>query len=200
MFKLGIYGRSKAVFDYFGLPFHAEPPGKPPHCAAMIHDADVDDSWNPNEPEPCTGSFPMEAMRADMEQREAITPALLPVVEAIAAPPTEFAKQEDYMLFVSALHLLAQFREKRAYPYIVKMVSAPGETSFDWVGDMVTEGLKLIFASVYDGNPAPLPALIENEEANEFVRGPALIRSPHVYGLRTLAGQHGKNIVGYRSH
>jgi hypothetical protein len=126
------------------------------------------------ELEPYTGSFPMEAMRAAIEQREAITPELLRVVEAIAANPTEFAKREDDMLPVFALYLLAQFREKRAYPHIVKMFSAPGETSYELVGDTVTEGLKHIFASVYDGNPAPLHGLIENDEANDFVRDAAI--------------------------
>src|ERR1039458_807451 len=93
------------------------------------------------ELEPYTGRFPMEAMRAAIEQREAITPELLRVVEGIAASPTEAAKREKYMLPVFALYLLAQFREKRAYPYIVKMLSALGETSYDLVGDTVTEGL-----------------------------------------------------------
>jgi hypothetical protein len=125
--------------------------------------------------EPYTGRFPMEAMRAAIEQREAITPELLRVVEAMAANPTEVANRRDYaMLPVCVLYLLAQFREKRAYPAVVKMFSAPGETSYDLVGDTVTEGLKRIFASVYDGNPAPLHGLIENEEANEYVRDAAI--------------------------
>jgi len=126
------------------------------------------------ELEPYTGRFPMKAMRAAIEQRKAITPELLRVVEVIAANPTEVAKRKDYMLPVFALYLLAQFREKRAYPYIVKMFSAPGETSYDLVGDTVTEGLKHIFASVYDGNPAPLHGLIENDEADEYVRDAAI--------------------------
>jgi hypothetical protein len=78
------------------------------------------------ELEPYTGRFPMQAMQAAIEQREAITPELLRVVEAIAANPIEAAKREDYMLPVFALYLLAQFREQRAYPAIVKMFSAPG--------------------------------------------------------------------------
>jgi hypothetical protein len=79
------------------------------------------------ELEPYTGRFPMEAMQAAIEQREAITPELLRVVEAIAENTMEFAKRTDYMLPLFALHLLAEFREKRAYPSIVKMFSAPGE-------------------------------------------------------------------------
>jgi hypothetical protein len=68
------------------------------------------------ELEPYTGCFPKEAMKAAIEQREAITPELLHVVEAIAANPSEAAKRENYMLPVFALYLLAQFREQRAYP------------------------------------------------------------------------------------
>ena len=105
-----------------------------------------------------------------IEQRETITPELLRVVEDIAANPTEFAQRDGYMLPVFALYLLAQFREKRAFPAVVKMFSAPGETSYKLVGGTVTEGLHQIFASVYDGNPAPLHGLIENEEADEYVR------------------------------
>src|SRR2546425_4557786 len=121
-----------------------------------------------------TGRFPMKAMRAAIEQREAITPELLRVVEAVADNPTEFAKRDDYMSHLFALFLLAQFREKRAYPAIVKIFSAPGETPFDLAGDTVTEGLSRIFGSVYDGDPAALQSLVENDHANEYVRSAAI--------------------------
>ena len=35
----------------------------------------------------------------------------------------------------------------------VGLTAAPGETAFDLAGDTVTEGLKQIFGSVYDGDP-----------------------------------------------
>jgi len=126
------------------------------------------------ELEPFTGRFPMKAMKAAVEQRDAITPELLRVVEAVADNPEDFARRDNYMVHLFALFLLAQFREKRAYPAIVKMFSAPGETPFDLAGDTVTEGLCQIFASVYDGNPALLQGLVESEEVNGFVRGAAL--------------------------
>jgi hypothetical protein len=126
------------------------------------------------ELEPYTGRFPMEAMRAAIEQREAITPELLRIVEAVAANAEEFAKRPDYMGHLFAMFLLAQFREKRAYSAILKMFSAPGETSYDLAGDTVTESLSHILASVYDGNPAPLRQLVENSSADEFVRSSAI--------------------------
>ena len=121
-----------------------------------------------------TGRFPERAMRVVVQQREAITPELLGVLETVAEAPRRHAEQEDYMLHLFALFLLAQFREKRAYPLIVRIFSAPGETPFDLAGDTVTEGLSRIFGSVYDGNPAALQSLVENEEANEYVRSAAI--------------------------
>jgi hypothetical protein len=124
--------------------------------------------------EPYTGRFPMKAMRAAVEQREAITPELLKVLETCAEDPVGVARREDYMLHVFALFLLAQFREKRAYPLAVKIFSAPGEVPFDLYGDTVTEGLGQILGSIYDGDPTPLETLIELEDVNEYVRDAAI--------------------------
>lgn len=126
------------------------------------------------ELEPYTGRFPMQAMRAAVEQREAITPELLRLLQSVADNPAEWAKHSDYMLHVFALYLLAEFREKRAYPLAIKIFSAPGETPFDLFGDTVTEGLKRILGSIYDGDPTQLKNLVENENANEYVRNAAL--------------------------
>jgi hypothetical protein len=126
------------------------------------------------ELEPYTGRFPMDALRAAIEQREAITPDLLKVLDSVAASPSEWAERKDNMLPMFAIFLLAQFREKPAYPLLVRIVSAPGEIPFDLFGDTITEGLSQILASVYDGNPAPLHGLVESEQVSEFVRSAAL--------------------------
>jgi hypothetical protein len=99
---------------------------------------------------------------------------LLKVLESVAAAPSEWAARNDNMLPMFAMFLLAQFREKPASPLLAKIVSAPGEIPFDLFGDTITEGLSQVFASVYDGNPAPLHGLVENEQVNEFVRSAAL--------------------------
>jgi hypothetical protein len=126
------------------------------------------------ELEPYTGRFPKNAMRAAIEQREAITPELLRVLETVAEDPVKHAERTGYALHLFAIYLLAQFREKRAYPLFIKIFSAPGETAFDLVGDTVTERLSRILGSVYDGNAAPLQGLIESEQVNEYVRDAAL--------------------------
>jgi len=126
------------------------------------------------ELEPYTGRFPMAAMKAAVEQREAITPELLRVLESVAGDPAEWARREDYLLHVFAMFLLAQFREKRAYPLVVKIFSAPGELPFNLFGDTVTEGLSQILGSVYNGDPTPLEQMIESEDVYEYVREAAI--------------------------
>jgi hypothetical protein len=72
------------------------------------------------------------------------------------------------------MYLLAQFRESRAYPLLVKIFAAPGEVPFDLAGDAVTQDLGSILASVSNGDPGGMMELVENENANEYVRDAAL--------------------------
>ena len=93
---------------------------------------------------PYTGRFPWKAVRAAIAQREAITPHLLQALEDVANAPAEFARRRDYMLHLFATYLLAQFREKRAYAPLVRILAAPGSVADDLFGDTITEALKSI--------------------------------------------------------
>ena len=63
-------------------------------------------------------SFPhREALEQAILQQDAITPALLTIIENATKAPHSV---NDTPAFIYALCLLAQFREKRAYPLIVK--------------------------------------------------------------------------------
>lgn len=123
---------------------------------------------------PYTGRFPKRALQAAIAQREAITPHLLTALEEVADAPERFATRGDYMLHTYALYLLAQFREKRAYPLAINLVMAPGDLPDDLLGDTITQGLQNIPGSIYNGDPVPLQRLVEGEEINEWVRGTAV--------------------------
>lgn len=121
-----------------------------------------------------TGRFPEAALKAAIEQREAITPELLRELENVANNPAKWADEQNHMLHLFAMFLLAQFREKRAYPLIAKIVSAPADIPYKLLGDSVTEDLDKILGSVYDGDPAILEKIIENPEVDEYVRDAAI--------------------------
>ncbi|MCC2693912.1 DUF1186 domain-containing protein [Nodularia sp. LEGE 04288] len=121
-----------------------------------------------------TNKFPRLALERAIEEREAITPILLSTLEKLSSNLEELVEKEEYTLHLYALYLLAQFKEPLAYPVIIKFFSVPGEMALDVTGDIVTEDLCRILASVSDGNIEPIKQLIENEEINEYVRGAAL--------------------------
>jgi Protein of unknown function (DUF1186) len=140
-----------------------------------------------------TGTFPREAVAQAIAQREAITPELLRVL-AEAQHNIEHLIESDSMAHIYAMYLLAQFREPRAYPLIVEFFSIPGDIALDTTGDVATEDLGRILASVSCGDIRLMTALIENEHANEYVRVAAL------RGLLTLVAcgeQSRDDIVAY---
>ncbi|MBN2389131.1 MAG: DUF1186 domain-containing protein [Anaerolineae bacterium] len=121
------------------------------------------------------GYFPRAALEAAIAQRGAITPHLLRVLEETRQDELErmFA-EANYMLPLYALYLLAQFRETRAYPLIVDIFAIPGEDVHDVFGDLVTEDLNRILASVSGGDVTGLHRLIEDPQVDEYVRAAAM--------------------------
>jgi uncharacterized protein YchJ len=119
-------------------------------------------------------AFPREAVANAVANREAITPKLLAVLEKYAGNVEELVGRDDYMLHLYAMYLLAQFREPRAYPLIVRFFSGPGDVIDEAVGDVVTDDLCRILASVSCGDDSLIKSLIEDEEINEWVRDAAL--------------------------
>jgi len=127
--------------------------------------------------------FPREALEAATEQREAIVPHLMQFIERAyecAQHPEDMA--EDGHAFIGhiyAMFLLAQFRERAAYPLIVKFFSLPGRAAHDITGDLVTEDLPNILASVCCGDTSLIKGLVENQGLDdEYVRSAAVRSFP----------------------
>jgi hypothetical protein len=120
------------------------------------------------------GHFPREAVEEAVRVREEIAPYLLQVLrEAVQRPPEPDAAGEPF-LPLYAMFLLAQFRDRRAYPLIIGLCKLPPETVDELLGDTITEELPRIIASVFDGDTAPIRSVIESAAVDEFVRGSAL--------------------------
>jgi hypothetical protein len=119
-------------------------------------------------------NFPREALEQATAQKDEITPHLLKILEKVADNPDEILEQEDYS-FLYALFLLAQFRETKAYPLVVRIASLPPKTVDALLGDTITEGLPKILASVCGGDLSLIKQLAENPKAEEFARGSAFI-------------------------
>ncbi len=125
------------------------------------------------------GTFPREALEAAVEQQEAITPHLLAYLQELADLGENIDEDTPVDMVLFAFFLLAQFREQRAYPLIVKLCSQSTDTVEYLLGDAITEGLNRILASVFDGDLNPIKALIESDSTYEFV-GAAALRSLYI--------------------
>ncbi len=120
------------------------------------------------------GYFPYDAIERAVEERVRIVPHLLEILSEIADDPEAFADDEEYSAHIYAMFLLAQFRVKSAYPLLVKFFSHPGRLSLRLTGDIVTDDLQAMLASVSCGDDSLIKQLIENPEVNEWVRAAAL--------------------------
>ena len=143
------------------------------------------------------GHFAKDAVLDAVAHRDGVIPALLSVLRDVANNPEPYASDSRSMILIYAMYLLALFRESLAYPILVQIFSLPGEMPFDLVGDTVTEGLARILASVSNGDISGMTSLIENEQANPYVRSAA------IDGLLTLvaSGERSRDeIVAYFHH
>jgi hypothetical protein len=123
-----------------------------------------------------SGRFEREAVDAAIARRDEIIPELLLVLEEIADPEMAAGLDADgdYMAHLYAMFLLAQFRETRAYPIMLRIALLHGDLLDSLFGDCITEDFGRVFASVCGGDLAGIQSLIENPAVDEWVRGAAL--------------------------
>jgi hypothetical protein len=117
--------------------------------------------------------FARGAVQMAVIRQQEITPHLLAVIDEAERDP-QAAIQSQGRALLYALHLLAQFRERKAYPLIIRFLCTGGDHADYLLGDTTTEGLNQILASVYDGDIAPLQVLVSCPTANEWVRASAV--------------------------
>ena len=120
------------------------------------------------------GALPRRAIDEAVRRREEIAPELLNILEQASANLPELAGDDEAMAHIFAMYLLAQFRERRAYPLLVDFVSGDPELVDRAMGDVITEDLGRLLASVCHGDTSLICGLIEDPDRDEYVRSAAL--------------------------
>jgi len=120
------------------------------------------------------GKFPLRALHAAVHQQQEITPHLLEILQDCIDNTQQYLDSQNLMWQTYAVFLLAQFREKRAYPFIVKLLSKGDEIPYQLFGDAVTEDMANILAAVCDDDLSLIKKLIEDETVDKYVRTTAL--------------------------
>ncbi len=97
------------------------------------------------------GSFPDDLIAEVIARREEATPQFLEILVDIDRNPEPWLVDEQGMIHIYAMYLLALFRETTAYSLLELIFSRPGEFPFELAGDVVTQDLGRILASVSGG-------------------------------------------------
>ncbi len=132
-----------------------------------------------------TGQFPRAALEAAIRRKDEVTPSLLDVLQRSTDNLQATKEDEKRMDYTFAMFLLAQFREKRAYPLLCRFFSGLEGDEYWFCGDIVTEDLPRLWASVFDGNLDALVAIVENPRIDQFIR----IAAVKAMGILYLHGE-----------
>src|SRR3954453_9691601 len=106
------------------------------------------------------GRVPVEAIREARAKRDGTVPLLLhDIDEFIATGRTGIGEDALFLAF----HLLGEWRETTAYRPLANLMRLPSDALESVLGDAVTITAQRVMAAVFDGDPAPLHAIVLDE-------------------------------------
>ncbi|MBI3284395.1 MAG: DUF1186 domain-containing protein [Burkholderiales bacterium] len=145
----------------------------------------MSDNWNTlrSQLEYFAKPFPHEAIALANAHRAEVAPFLVEVLANVADDPA-ITEDGEYMLHQYAMHLLAAWREPRAYAPMAALGHHPEAAIEKMMGDTVTESYGRCLASVCDGNLQLLKDLFEDTQASHWARVAAL----NAWQVRVLEG------------
>ncbi len=130
------------------------------------------------------GTLPRAAMQWALDNWEVAGPRFIELVDRYPREIDRSTAMEDALFF--AIHLLGEKRETRAFGALCRLLHE-GEASEVILGDAITESLRDILISTYDGNAEPLKQVIESTTAEEFARASALEAMGYITRIGLIA-------------
>ncbi len=119
--------------------------------------------------------LPKEALEKAIEYKEEMIPELLKMLEYTKENLENiFNEKDEFYGYIYAFFLLAEFREKRAFPYLIDLINKGEEYVEYIIGDDYPDYLHRLLASCYNGDDKLLFDIIEDKKCNEFIRSSVL--------------------------
>lgn len=119
--------------------------------------------------------LPKEALEKAIEYKEEMIPELLKMLEYTKENLENiFNEKDEFYGYIYAFFLLAEFREKRAFPYLIDLINKGEEYVEYIIGDDYPDYLHRLLASCYNGDDKLLFDIIEDNKCNEFIRSSVL--------------------------
>ena len=122
-------------------------------------------------------TFPSDAIAACRADKDVSSQILLDLVEdfvkgAVDVDPDGSTRAK--IAFCLTIHLLAEFRERRVFPLLMRFLGDDPGWVDEVLGDIITHTLPGILISTFNGDINALHELITNPSAEEYVRSSTL--------------------------
>ena len=118
------------------------------------------------------GPLPRAALRAAGASRDALVPLFLDHIDRLLEVDVDVFDED--LAFIFVYHLLAEWRETRAYRPMARLLRRDPEFVDALMGDGITECVARVMASLFDGDLEPIVEAALDEDADQFVRGQML--------------------------
>jgi len=110
-----------------------------------------------------------------LENKRELTPYLLQELDAFIQDPLSVeAKGKLYIRHTLSIFLLAHFREQAAFAKLIQLISLEGNRVLALTGEVFTEALGRLLASMYNGDIKSIQSVVENKKLNPWIRAGAL--------------------------
>lgn len=119
----------------------------------------------------CGSRFPRQSVRWALDNWDEAGSRFVKLLEDCASGADRSETTSNALFFVT--HMLAEKRETRAFPALC-LLAENQDLCETVLGGAITETLKSLLISTWDGDAARLKHLIEADVADEFVRAAAL--------------------------
>lgn len=140
---------------------------------------------------PMEGNFPSEACRRIINNKKMYIPILVGILKNAIDKPESVPKGSWKEIF--AIYILAQFREKSAFPLVIRLLSrkiSDEEADIDILlgnDTFLTEECPKIIGSVFDGNFSLLSNAIEDNTVFLWSRIGFINSILHLYAMRSVS-------------
>lgn len=134
-----------------------------------------------------TEELPKETIKQAIKHKEEITPKLIEMLEYTKNNlDAIYNEEDDFFGYIYAIFLLAEFKEPKAFPYLIDLLNNEENIVEYIIGEDYPEYVPRLLASTYNGDDEALFSIIENKKINEFIRSSVLqtFAILYLYGIK----------------
>lgn len=139
--------------------------------------------------------FAKDAVLYARENKGKINDILLKEVECFVNNMSDYEDNIPPISFVYAVYLLAEFEDKRLFKLLVKLYKERDYKKYDFLGDELSNRLRLILVSVFDNDFESLNSIIEDKKINEYVRAEFLDTYIYFYDHEMISSKDLKDYL-----